>query len=407
MTARILGLGTAQPTTGLDQSQALDMALGRCCQTDRHARLLPTLYRRTGVERRRAVALACDIDADPLVGAGPVRSAEDADVASDSQGSAAMVTIPAAAESDDGDYRFYPIPTSDTDRGPSTGQRMQRYADLAPPLAADAARSALGDANLDPARVTHLVTCSCTGFFAPGVDIALVKSLGLPAGVSRTHIGFMGCHAAFNAMTVAREAVEADPDAVALVVAVELCSLHFGYGFDPQQVVANALFADGAGAAVVAGREGERTATSGHAQPRFIASASRLFEDSGEAMTWTIGDHGFRMTLEATVPGLIERNLRGWVEPWLAGHGLELDDVARWAVHPGGPRILESVTDALGLPRAAADVSRAVLRESGNMSSATVLFILERMLCGREAKGPVVALGFGPGLMGEAMLMHW
>jgi predicted naringenin-chalcone synthase len=251
--------------------------------------------------------------------------------------------------------------------------------------------------------VTHLVSCSCTGFHAPGVDIALVKALGLPPTVSRTHIGFMGCHGAFNALAIARQAVEADPDATVLVVAVELCSLHFSYGFDPQQVVANALFADGAGAAIVADQHSE---ANGKPRPRLAASASRLFDASDDAMTWTIGDHGFRMTLAATVPGLVEAQLRPWLEPWLDEHDLAIDAVGGWAIHPGGPRVIQAVANALDLHENATAISRAVLREAGNMSSATVLFILQRMLRDDRTQRPIVALGFGPGLVGEAMLLR-
>jgi len=433
MNPRILGLGTSQPPTGLNQRQAVDMALGRCCTTDRHARLLPSLYRRTGVQTRRAVALACDItdlpdalpDPDPdarLNGRHvPVPDPGALPDPADPDAAPAATSTSTTTPTDEQAFRFYPLPADDGDRGPSTAARMKRYAQLASPLAAEAARCALADAALPPTDITHLVTCSCTGFHAPGVDVALVKTLNLPPSVGRTHVGFMGCHGAFNALAVARHAALANPRARVLVVAVELCSLHFGYGFDPQQVVANALFADGAAALVLAGDDSPnpdpnpdpspqtRNADApDHARrtPRLVDAASRLFQDCEDAMTWIIGDHGFRMTLEATVPALIQQQLADWLVPWLAQHDLDLQHVGGWAIHPGGPRILDAVADALQLHPHAANHARAVLRDAGNMSSATILFILQRMIQDPQTRRPIVALGFGPGLIGEAMLIQ-
>jgi predicted naringenin-chalcone synthase len=275
---------------------------------------------------------------------------------------------------------------------------MRHYLEHAPPLALRAARQALDDAALRPDLVTDLVTVSCTGFAAPGVDVTLIRQLGLPEDVSRTHVGFMGCHGAFNALRVARGYVAADPAARVLVCAVELCSLHFAYGWKPLAIVANALFADGAGAVVLgAGDDG----TSGW---RLAASGSTLLPDSEEAMTWHIRDHGFEMTLSPRVPELIATHLRPWLEAWLGRQGVAMTDVAAWAVHPGGPRVVQAVSEALGIPGDAVADSLAVLCELGNMSSPTILFILQRMRQSRTA-GPLVALGFGPGLTAEAMLL--
>jgi predicted naringenin-chalcone synthase len=180
------------------------------------------------------------------------------------------------------------------------------------------------------------------------------------------------------------------------VCAVELCCLHYFYGWDPQRVVANALFADGAGAVVgAAGGEGWR----------LTASGSCLVPDSEDAMTWTVSDHGFVMTLARSVPRLIATHLRPWLTGWLAGQGMTLESVGSWAVHPGGPRIVEAVAEALTLPATATDVSRAVFRSHGNMSSPTILFILDR-LRQQGAPRPCVALGFGPGLTAEAALFR-
>jgi len=227
------------------------------------------------------------------------------------------------------------------------------------------------------------------------VDAHLIESLGLDRGVARTHVGFMGCHGALNGLRAASAYAKADPTARVLLCAVELCSLHFAYGWDEEMLVANTLFADGAASLVLGGEA---------AGWKVAASGSYFMPDSRDAMTWAIGDHGFRMTLSARVPELIEANLHGWLTSWLSEHGVVLADVGSWAVHPGGPRILDAVEASLDLPADALAISRETLREHGNMSSPTVLFILERMM--REAAArPCVALAFGPGLVVEAALL--
>src|SRR5262249_53566458 len=160
-----------------------------------------------------------------------------------------------------------------------------------------------------------------------------------------THVGFMGCHGALNGLRVARAFAAEEPAARLLLCAVELCTLHYHYAWDPQKVIANAIFADGAAALV---------GVPGAAAPRdewlVAASGSCLVPGSAGAMTWTIGDHGFEMSLSRQVPGLIARHVRPWLEGWLAGRGLSLGTVGSWAVHPGGPRILQAAEEGLGLP---------------------------------------------------------
>jgi predicted naringenin-chalcone synthase len=293
--------------------------------------------------------------------------------------------------------KFYPPSTGPDDRGPTTAARMAVYARQAPDLAHDAAAKALEHSRIRPAQITHLITASCTGFFAPGLDAALIERLGLNRGVRRLHVGFMGCHAAFNALSAARDAV-ANPHARVLLCCVELCSLHWAYGADPGKLVANTLFADGAAAAVI-GRDSQADSTPW----RLEDFSSFLIPDSSDAMTWNIGDNGFEMTLSAGVPEIIRRHLGPWCQSWLARHDLKISDIAGWAVHPGGPKILSAVNDALQLHPGDLRFSQAVLARHGNMSSATVLFILQQMAA--EISGPCVAIGLGPGLMAEGMLL--
>jgi len=277
---------------------------------------------------------------------------------------------------------------------------MQRYEAEAPRLALEAAGEALDRATMAATDITHLVTVSCTGFFAPGVDASLIQGLGVPPGVQRTHVGFMGCHGTINALRVASSLAGANDQAKILVCSVELCSLHFSYGWNPDHLVANALFADGAGALV-----GTSEPAAGNDPGWEVRSSGAfMFPESTDAMSWRIGDHGFRMTLSARVPDLIRGHVADWMREWLAKHGLTPGDIRSWAVHPGGPRILDAFRDAVGLSEEDVSVPRKVLADFGNMSSATVLFVLQE-LEGRGAPLPCVAVAFGPGLVVEATLI--
>ena len=358
----LAGLGTAVPPRVLQQADAAESSGAFCAADAKQARALGMLYGRSGVDTRNMVVVRADRG-----------TLED--------------RVP-----------FYPAARGPEDRGPTTGQRMAWYEAEAPPLAEEAARRALEDASTGADTITHLVTVSCTGFFSPGLDAVLINALELPPTVHRTHVGFMGCHGALNGLRVAASQA-GEAEARILLCAVELCSLHFAYGWDSEMLVANTLFADGA--AAVVGVPVENGSTSGWSVQ---AQGTFLMPESSEAMSWRIGDHGFRMTLSAAVPELIRTNLGGWLSGWLRSQGLGLEDVRSWAVHPGGPRILEAVEDAVALENGALDVSRDVLRGHGNMSSPTVLFVLERLRTA-GAELPCVALAFGPGLVVEALLV--
>jgi len=380
MSLLIRGLGTAVPDCQLPQADAEQVGRILCTDRPSQAEMLNVLYRQTGIATRYIVIDRTVVD----------------DVLHHTRHSESVF-----------------LARSDRPEGPTTGQRMAEYAQRVLPLALRAAQRALDESAIAPERLTHLVTVSCTGFAAPGYDIGLFKALGLRPTVQRTHVGFMGCHGALNGLRVARAFTAADPHACVLLVAVELCSLHYSYGWNTKRLVANALFADGAAAVVGTAGGGSGTAGGGSgtaggtdtAGPAWIcrANGSCLFPDSEDAMTWTIGDAGFEMTLSTRVPNLIGKHLRPWLESWLDTQGLSLERVRSWAVHPGGPRILTDVAESLGLPQASMDVARQVLRECGNMSSPTVLFLLQRLRTS-GAELPCVALGFGPGLVVEAAL---
>ncbi|MFO0959893.1 MAG: type III polyketide synthase [Isosphaeraceae bacterium] len=367
MTPVVLGIGTAVPSLRIDRSESVDAASILCAEDDDHAALLENLYRQSGVEARHIV-----------------HSYEEF----------------RRVVYDEGDVETVFLSKGKGDRGPSTAERMERYERESIPLAERACQGALSQGGVSPEEITHLVTVSCTGFSAPGVDIALIKRLGMRRDVERTQVGFMGCHGSLNGLRVARGLLAADPSARVLLCSVELCSLHYAYGWNPKKVVGNALFADGA-AAILLGNLS--TANGDHW--RLAANGACLFPDSEQAMAWFIRDHGFDMILSSKVPNLIQRNLRPWLESWLGRHGLTVEEVGTWAVHPGGPRVLTCVQEALDLPPDATEVSRKILKEYGNMSSATIVFILEQLI-DQGATRPCVALGFGPGLAIEAALLR-
>jgi predicted naringenin-chalcone synthase len=285
-------------------------------------------------------------------------------------------------------------------RVPGTAERNEFYRRESGELAACAAGRALARApGVQPAAVTHLITASCTGFFAPGPDIELIDKLGLRSGVERYHLGFMGCYAAFPALRLARALCAADPEAVVLVAAVELCTLHLQNASDSDSLLAASVFADGAAAALVTAREPRAPAL------RLQAFSSALARDAGDEMAWAIGDTGFEMVLSNRLPRTVEQKVRGALEPLFEGAGVPPEQVGEWAVHPGGRAILDGVESALELEPDALAASREVLAEYGNMSSATILFVLERMLAEPAPANALIAgVAFGPGLAVESGL---
>ena len=359
----IAGIGTAVPKHSIAQSDAATLATSLCPFDASQRRRIEKLYRLTHVERRHSVLLNSDGADEQLVQEFLQPKGDDASHA-----------------------------------GPTLAERMALYESCAPPLALDAAQKALDDADIAPDRITHIITVSCSGFMAPGVDAYLIEQLGLGRNTERTHVGFMGCHGAMNAIRVARGYVESNPAACVLIVAVELCSIHYQYSEDDETNLANGLFADGA-AAMVLQQMPANTAPAW----RCAATGSCLLPDSKAAMTWKIRNHGFLMGLSKEVPEIIKANLVPWLVPWLAEQGLLYDDIESWAVHPGGPAILNAVKGSLFLRREDLVSSWGVLRDFGNMSSPTIFFVMDAMRR-REAPLPCVALGFGPGLAVEATL---
>ena len=284
---------------------------------------------------------------------------------------------------------------------PTTKERNELYTEEAKRLFVCAARKTVQACPVHVKDdITHVITVSCTGFFAPGPDYFIVRELGLNASTERYHIGFMGCYAAFPALKMAKAFCEADPSAVVLIVSLELCTLHLRPPNDIDSIIATSVFADGGAAAIVSGQE---PATSG--QSLRLEGLSTTLTPAGEAdMAWTIGDEGFNMVLTTYVPQILEANISSAVEPLLSKAAVNKEAIDHWAVHPGGRAILDKIETGLELCENKLESSRKILRECGNMSSATVLFVLKDILEKAAKDATIYALAFGPGLTVESGL---
>ncbi|HEX4027107.1 MAG TPA: type III polyketide synthase [Rhizomicrobium sp.] len=274
---------------------------------------------------------------------------------------------------------------------PDTAARMKKFEVFAPQLAVEAVEKLLADQ--DRSRITHVIVTSCTGFSAPGIDLALIERCGLKPSVERTMVGFMGCYAAINGLKLARHIVRSEPDARVLAVNLELCTLHLQETGNLEEILSFLLFADGCAAALVSAEPGGVQISSFN---------TTLVPDTRALIRWHIGRQGFDMVLSGGVPGAIRHALTNSRDEILGG----ANDIELWAVHPGGRTVLDAVEQAFALDPTALAASRSVLNDYGNMSSGTVMFVLDRIM--REAKKGQrgCAMSFGPGLVAETMMFR-
>ncbi len=270
---------------------------------------------------------------------------------------------------------------------PSTSARMNVFEAEAAGLAEQAVRNALQQADIEPSSLTHLVLVSCTGMVAPGVELELMRRLGIPSSVQRYCIHFMGCYAAFTGLRLADQLVKANPESRVMVVSVELCTLHFQKEYNEDNLLANSLFGDGAAAALVMQSE------KGLQIKNYF---SEVLWEGEKDMAWKIGDFGFEMRLSQYIPSLLNQGIRRLRDLFEAK--FNFSKVKHVAIHPGGKQILIQVQEAFGLSPEVNQHALEVLRTCGNMSSASILFVLERMLQDSSIQGDILALGFGPGL---------
>jgi predicted naringenin-chalcone synthase len=360
MTAWIHRLDTLVPDFSFSQDDASEK-MQAWARDERERRLVRAVYRNSGIERRHSVLRNYD---------------------------------------GEGEGAFFRRGPDGVLVGPGTAARNAIFADASRDMSVRLARKTLENARgFLPAEITHVVTVSCTGFYNPGPDYFIVRELGLSEATQRYHLGFMGCYAAIPALRMAAQFCEADPGAVVLVMCLELCTLHLQLTGSEDNLLANSLFADGAAAAVVAARRPEP----GVPALKLGSFRSALVPGGERDMAWSIGDRGFDIALSSYVPKLIAGNIAALVAPALDAAGLSLPGIGRWAVHPGGKAIIDQVQRSLGLSAEQVRASRGVLRRYGNMSSATILFVLDQLLHepSAEPEEQLCAVAFGPGLTVE------
>lgn len=298
-----------------------------------------------------------------------------------------------------GERKFY-ANTPDMEPFPDLDQRMQKYFEVAPAMAQEAVEKCIADI-IAPTEITHLITVSCTGMAAPGLDIMLVKNMKLNSDIQRTSVNFMGCYAAVHGLKMAHQIVASQPQAKVVVVCVELCSLHFQKENTMENLASNLLFSDGAAAVLVVSNDTQRKGL-------VMESFYSLVQLDGEAdMAWHLSSKGFLMTLSAYIPKLIESGIADLVHRVVNKLGILKTDITHWAIHPGGRKILEVAQKELELDSEALDCSYMVLKKYGNMSSPTILYVLKAIWEQKikHSNEKILGIAFGPGLTMETVLL--
>lgn len=363
MQSFITAIGTAVPTYKIEQKQAALWMQEKLQLNDREKKLLHALYDASGIESRYTV-------------------------------------IEGFTRLDKFDF----LPESaGLEPFPSTAKRMEIYRQQALPLAERSIYNCLEKCFVPKEEITHIIVVSCTGMYAPGLDIELIRNLGLQTSVKRTCIQFMGCYAAFNGLKTADAICKSEPDAKVLVVCIELCTIHFQKEKSRDQIVSNALFADGAAAVLV-----QSQPQKGKINLAMEAFHCELALESSEEMAWKIGDHGFEMVLSSYVPQVIKSGIKDLTQNLLQKLNLQFSEIQHFAIHPGGRKILEVCEEELGLSANDLACSYETLQKHGNMSSATVLFVLESIynsLPKKASNQKILSFAFGPGLTLESMLL--
>jgi predicted naringenin-chalcone synthase len=291
------------------------------------------------------------------------------------------------------DWKFYPQ-TENLEPFPSLEQRMAVYNKQSPLLSIDAIRDCLRDVGHHH-EITHLITVSCTGMSAPGLDLQVMELMELEKNIFRTSINFMGCYAAIHALKLADALCVAKPGAQVLIVCTELCTLHFQQDPTIDNITSSLLFGDGSAAVLVCADDSDKKGIS------ISGFHSEVISKGKRDMAWELSSSGFLMTLSGYVPELIEEDFLEVVARSLKNSNLQLKDIDSWCIHPGGKRILEAIERSLGLSKEQLASSYQVLNQYGNMSSATILFVLKELLYSRQGGKNIFASAFGPGLTME------
>ncbi len=354
MNSSIVGIGVANPGDPIDQATIANFMKSAHRLDEQEARKLNFLYKKSGINTRHSVLKDFE-------------------------------------KTDYQDYTFFPK-SENLEPFPGTKARMEIFKSHAAALCEEAVRDCLSNLQVSPNEITHLILVSCTGMVAPGVELELMRRLQMANTAERYCLHFMGCYAAFTGLKLADKIIRAEPQAKVLLVAVELCTIHFQKEFTEDNLLANSLFADGAAAAlVVKSQQGLN----------LKSYLSQVLWEGESDMAWNIGDFGFEMRLSKYIPGLLDGGIQSLKEVF--EERFSLSKVRNFAIHPGGKQILQKVQQAFGIPDEANRHALEVLRNFGNMSSATILFVLQRLLHDDQIGGDILALGFGPGLTLETL----
>ncbi len=296
-------------------------------------------------------------------------------------------------------WTFYP-PTENIEPFPSLEERMKIFNREAVVLSAAAIRNCLEN-QMDLSGVTHLITVTCTGLSAPGLDLQLMELLDLSKNIFRTSVNFMGCYAAIHALKLADALCQAEPSAKVLIVCTELCTLHFQQAANTDNITSSLLFGDGSAAVLVTGEDDRAEGFP------ILGFYGEVMPKGKQDMSWELSSTGFAMTLSGYVPALIEEDFEKLVSHALEKQNISRKDITHWSVHPGGKKILQAIEKSLSLPKETFDVSYRILRDYGNMSSPTILFVLKQILAtlDKTKKQTVFGAAFGPGLTMETFLL--
>jgi predicted naringenin-chalcone synthase len=356
---KIIAIGTANPAHCHQQNDIMRFMLDANNPDEKNRKLLPILYHRSGIDTRYSVF---------------------------SDFSQAR-----------GEWAFF----GDNSTMPSLEKRMAFYNQEAVKLSVSAIEDCLVTTKnvTNIQEITHLITVTCTGLSAPGLDIQLVQALNLSPNIVRTSVNFMGCYAALHALKIADAFCRADASAKVLVVCTELCTLHFQKSNDVDAILSSTLFADGSAACLISGEDGAK----GLEIKQFYSQIAL----SGQAdMAWQLSSTGFLMTLSSHVPKLIKQEIKNLLENSLQKLGLNTENITDWAIHPGGKNILEAVATSLELASDALIESYEILKNYGNMSSPTILFVLKKMMEDTDKIGNIFAIAFGPGITMESVILE-
>jgi predicted naringenin-chalcone synthase len=293
-----------------------------------------------------------------------------------------------------------PILFTSDNPNPSTKERMQIFDQKAIEISTEVSNDALQKANVSPKDITHIISTTCTGLSAPGLELQLTQALGLNHNVVKYGINFMGCYAAFHALRLADTIMKSAPESKVLIVCTELCSLHYRLDDSDDNLLSTYLFSDGCAAAIVSND------TSSSSSFNVVDTHSVLIPEGKEDMAWNVGNHGFEMVLHKNIPMYLKQNLASVYQSFLTKNQIDSHQVTKFAIHPGGKNILKAFESAIQIESHDIAESYEVLSNYGNMSSATVLFVLEKMLYDASKDAYVYTAAFGPGLTVEGALLQ-